>query len=100
MIAAEIVRFPCISLFLICFVLLFGAFFYQEIRMNAAVCGRVSLSLLAGKRRFRPATRRSGPLAELLDIKNTSIILHFINGVGRLNRWQVAGAVLRYAGHR
>lgn len=55
--------------------------------MNAAVCGRVSLSLLGGKRRFCPTTRRSGPLAELLDIKNTSIILLFINVVGRLNRW-------------
>ncbi|QXN61125.1 hypothetical protein KGP26_17460 [Serratia sp. JSRIV002] len=83
---------------LFCFI--FWRFFYQEIRMNAAVCGSVSLSLLGDKRRFCHATRRSGPLAELLDIKNTSIILHFINVVGRLNRWQVAGALLRYAGHR
>lgn len=49
--------------------------------------------LPGGKRRFCPATRRSGSLAELLDIKNTSIILHFTNVVGMLNRGQVAGAL-------
>lgn len=75
--------------------------FFLPGNQNECCCMRESVLVLpGGKRRFCPATRRSSSLAELLDIKNTSIILHFINVVGMLNRGQIAGALLRYAGHR